>query len=423
MMFQQTTLIFTVLLVNMISNVLWIVDAGMGTGVNGVLQNDLHRTPGAEEEEEALPASCLKARSLMTSRQGLFIPECNDDGTFKVKQCWRGMTEECWCSGPRGDRLQDKACLETRPTEHCDVFEDCLVFSPALTNSEALLILPLFFVLALCLLSVLTLMVIYSWWSLVCTATLLQNVLPWQSLFCSLRDLCHMGSTTATTSWRLLLLWIHIVSCALATVHAPVHKTITTSWRLLLLWFHIISCALATVHAPVREAMTFTWRLLLISVEITQEIVSVVVSLLSECVEPFLIFLEIMVHLVCLYFAGLLMIQVHQNPTLIFGALLLVLHYYTNAHPLRYITDLFLFYIFFALGVTSMNVWAIFFFIIVCLPDPRDLKYPFLYWVFSKFDFSVGKLFFLYRVFGAKTSYTFLASSKKEKGSFLSYIS
>eukprot|EP01060_Flectonema_neradi_P021945 TRINITY_DN3007_c0_g1_i1.p1 TRINITY_DN3007_c0_g1~~TRINITY_DN3007_c0_g1_i1.p1 ORF type:complete len:387 (+),score=31.21 TRINITY_DN3007_c0_g1_i1:51-1163(+) len=369
MMIYQITVMFTTLLVNIITNFMWLVEVRDVGGVG---------YPHAPAEEAV---SCLEARRLSISQNSLLLPECNEDNSFRDKQCWRGLSEQCWCSSPRGERLNDTACLT--PT-HEDEVPDVREMSAA----EAFLILPCYLVVLVISLSVLLLMATCFGWLVLFATTCIQTILPWRSLFCFVCDLCHMGRS----------LFVQSVC--------------------------MVQKFFLRAFAPVRRAAVYCWDLLLLSVSIAEQLFNSVVSVLSECVEPFCIFLEIMGHLICVYFAGCLFIQIHKNPTLIFGMLLLAYHYYTNAHAFRYVTDLFLFYILFAIGVTCIEIWAVFFFVVVfCLPtNPDALKYPFLYWVFSKFEFSTEKLFLLYGLFGARTSYTFLASSKKAKGSLLSFF-
>lgn len=38
---------------------------------------------------------------------GAFIPQCDDDGYYRPKQCW-GSTGSCWCVDKFGKKLQKK---------------------------------------------------------------------------------------------------------------------------------------------------------------------------------------------------------------------------------------------------------------------------------------------------------------------------
>eukprot|EP01060_Flectonema_neradi_P039015 TRINITY_DN8411_c0_g1_i1.p1 TRINITY_DN8411_c0_g1~~TRINITY_DN8411_c0_g1_i1.p1 ORF type:complete len:278 (+),score=20.84 TRINITY_DN8411_c0_g1_i1:69-836(+) len=185
-MLHNTILVATMLLINMVSNVLWLVDAGMG-GVG---------YPANSTAEEVSPVSCFDARTASLSTGSLFIPECDEEGSFGPKQCWRGLTEECWCSDSRGNRLEDTACLET--------FTDPPVSSPAMSASEGLIAFPLCFVcLVLCLMSSAVVFMLL-WWSVRYTTRMLIDLLPW-SMFNLLRDLCR---TAIASTWRWFLIFI-----------------------------------------------------------------------------------------------------------------------------------------------------------------------------------------------------------------------
>eukprot|EP01060_Flectonema_neradi_P003743 TRINITY_DN1243_c0_g1_i2.p1 TRINITY_DN1243_c0_g1~~TRINITY_DN1243_c0_g1_i2.p1 ORF type:complete len:296 (+),score=31.54 TRINITY_DN1243_c0_g1_i2:66-890(+) len=219
-MMHQTTIMFTMLLVNMLTNIMWLVDAGgMGQGVS-------YHTPDPEaEEHEELPVSCLEARTLMMGREThLFIPECDEKGAFRDKQCWRGLEEDCWCSSPEGKRLEDVTCLlepEPEPATRCQTLSDCLALSPAISDSEAVMALPLCLILLAICLPIVAVMTSFSWWSLVVTAKAAKYVL-WLPLLFVLRNLWYISSTTISLSWRLLVLLVSIAlkcfSCTLIFV-------------------------------------------------------------------------------------------------------------------------------------------------------------------------------------------------------------
>ena len=52
--------------------------------------------------------ACHRAKEEAESqgpRPGLFVPQCNDDGTYRSKQC-HGSTGYCWCTSPEGEEVQ-----------------------------------------------------------------------------------------------------------------------------------------------------------------------------------------------------------------------------------------------------------------------------------------------------------------------------
>eukprot|EP01060_Flectonema_neradi_P021947 TRINITY_DN3007_c0_g1_i3.p1 TRINITY_DN3007_c0_g1~~TRINITY_DN3007_c0_g1_i3.p1 ORF type:complete len:291 (+),score=13.78 TRINITY_DN3007_c0_g1_i3:51-875(+) len=249
MMIYQITVMFTTLLVNIITNFMWLVEVRDVGGVG---------YPHAPAEEAV---SCLEARRLSISQNSLLLPECNEDNSFRDKQCWRGLSEQCWCSSPRGERLNDTACLT--PT-HEDEVPDVREMSAA----EAFLILPCYLLVLVISLSVLLLMATCFGWLVLFATTCIQTILPWRSLFCFVCDLYHMGS-----------------------------RTIFTFWRLFVLRLCIAQKFFLRAFVFVRRAIVYCWDLLL-SVSIVKQLFNSVVSVLNECVELLCIFLEVMGHLI-----------------------------------------------------------------------------------------------------------------------------
>ena len=57
---------------------------------------------------ECAMGACHMAKQEAESRgplPGLFVPQCNDDGTFQAKQC-HGSTGYCWCATPEGTEIE-----------------------------------------------------------------------------------------------------------------------------------------------------------------------------------------------------------------------------------------------------------------------------------------------------------------------------
>jgi len=66
--------------------------------------------PGAPRTPCGVSRTCSDIKSLQEDKNqqfnfvGTFVPECEDDGSFKRKQCW-GSTGQCWCVSGKGDEI------------------------------------------------------------------------------------------------------------------------------------------------------------------------------------------------------------------------------------------------------------------------------------------------------------------------------
>jgi hypothetical protein len=47
--------------------------------------------------------TCREARLAAPPRIGVYVPQCQDDGSYAPLQCW-GSVGECWCVNARGER-------------------------------------------------------------------------------------------------------------------------------------------------------------------------------------------------------------------------------------------------------------------------------------------------------------------------------
>jgi len=84
----------------------WCVDE------NGMEERGTRTPPGTPPYpcKSLRVSNCNSEKNMVESQHtdmmmvGMFVPQCEDDGKYKAKQCW-GSTGQCWCVTPTGQEV------------------------------------------------------------------------------------------------------------------------------------------------------------------------------------------------------------------------------------------------------------------------------------------------------------------------------